>query len=300
MPGIQHEDIDHTGLTGVGDTLPQSLGTGDSPQFAAVNIGHASDTTLARASAGDLTVEGNALYRAGGTDVALADGGTGASLTDPNADRIMFWDDSAGQLTWLAPGTGLTITATTIDASGGSGDVATDAIWDAKGDLAGGTGANTAARLAVGTNGHVLTADSAETTGMKWAAAGGVTAASNYITSDVTMTNANQFYDGPSLSLAAGTYVLMGSVLIRTNSFSSWLCAKLWDGSSSILHVTDSRQEDVGGALTVPVFGYVVVGSTTTYKISVAANNTGCVLLDTAVTNGTADKASVLIALKIA
>jgi len=44
-----------------------------------IEVGHASDTTLARASAGDLTVEGNALYRAGGTDVAVADGGTGAS-----------------------------------------------------------------------------------------------------------------------------------------------------------------------------------------------------------------------------
>lgn len=55
------------------------------------------------------------------TDIALADGGTGASLTDPNADRIMFWDDSAGQVTWLTAGTGLTITDTTIDVSGASG-----------------------------------------------------------------------------------------------------------------------------------------------------------------------------------
>jgi hypothetical protein len=53
-----------------------------------------------------------------------------------------------------------------------SASVATDAIWDAKGDLAGGTGANTAARLAVGTNGFVLTADSGEATGMKWATGG--------------------------------------------------------------------------------------------------------------------------------
>lgn len=55
------------------------LGTGDSPQFTAVNIGNASDTTLARASAGNLSVEGNVIYRAGGTDVPVTDGGTGAS-----------------------------------------------------------------------------------------------------------------------------------------------------------------------------------------------------------------------------
>lgn len=90
------------------------LGTGDSPQFTAVNIGHATDTTLARSSAGNLSIEGNVIYRAGGTDVALADGGTGASLTDPNADRIMFWDDSAGAVTWLSAGTGLSISGTTL------------------------------------------------------------------------------------------------------------------------------------------------------------------------------------------
>lgn len=46
-------------------TLPnQSLGTGDSPQFAGINVGHASDTTLTRASAGVLAVEGVNLLRA--------------------------------------------------------------------------------------------------------------------------------------------------------------------------------------------------------------------------------------------
>lgn len=59
-------------------------------------------------------------YAPGGTDVALADGGTGATLADPGADRIMFWDDSAGAVDWLTAGTGLTITGTTIAASGGA------------------------------------------------------------------------------------------------------------------------------------------------------------------------------------
>lgn len=55
-------------------------------------------------------------YTPGGTDVALADGGTGASLSDPNADRILFWDDSAGAVTWLSLGSGVNITGTMIDA----------------------------------------------------------------------------------------------------------------------------------------------------------------------------------------
>lgn len=63
-------------------------------------------------------------YSPGGTDVALADGGTGASLADPNADRIMFWDDSAGAVTWLEAGTGLSISGTTITATG------TGAAWE--------------------------------------------------------------------------------------------------------------------------------------------------------------------------
>ena len=51
--------------------------------------------------------------------LALSLGGTGAALSDPNADRIGFWDDSAGIFTWLTVGSGLTITGTTITASGG-------------------------------------------------------------------------------------------------------------------------------------------------------------------------------------
>jgi len=55
----------------------------DTPQFTSIELGHASDTTIARSGSGDITIEGNAIYRAGGTDVPVSDGGTGASsLTD--------------------------------------------------------------------------------------------------------------------------------------------------------------------------------------------------------------------------
>ncbi len=48
-----------------------------------------------------------------------------------------------------------------------------NAIVDAKGDLISATAADTPARLAVGANGTVLTADSAEATGLKWATPAG-------------------------------------------------------------------------------------------------------------------------------
>lgn len=55
------------------------LGTANSPQFTGINVGNASDTTITRTAAGSIAVEGNTIYRAGGTDVPVTDGGTGAS-----------------------------------------------------------------------------------------------------------------------------------------------------------------------------------------------------------------------------
>ena len=87
------------------------------------------------------------------------DGGTfdAANLTSGAAtDGQVPTADGIGGITWEDP-------------AGGGGDVATDAIWDAKGDLAIGTGANAASRLAVGADDQVLTADAAAATGVKWA-----------------------------------------------------------------------------------------------------------------------------------
>lgn len=87
--------------------------------------------------------------------------------------------DSITDTLTLAAGSNVTITTNastdtiTIAASGGGGSVATDTIWDAKGDLAVGTGADTAAKLTVGTDGQILAANSATSTGLNWITASG-------------------------------------------------------------------------------------------------------------------------------
>lgn len=45
------------------------------------------------------------------------------TLSDPGADRIAFWDDSAGAIAWLTVGSGLTISTTTISANAGYTDL---------------------------------------------------------------------------------------------------------------------------------------------------------------------------------
>lgn len=91
----------------------------------------------------------------------------GAANTGTFADGAFGWvvrdesGDVAFAFIWGRP---------MLSGGGGGGSVATDAIWDAKGDLAAGTGANTAAKLTVGADDTILMADSGETTGLKWVA----------------------------------------------------------------------------------------------------------------------------------
>jgi hypothetical protein len=74
-------------------------------------------------SAGELSATSTGGVTAVGASTAdvLSVSGSDLVADDPNADRIVFWDDSEGKLRYLEAGSGLTISGTTMTASGGIG-----------------------------------------------------------------------------------------------------------------------------------------------------------------------------------
>lgn len=96
--------------------------------------------------------------------------------------------DASGVIEWKTE----TTQTATVDlimyaVEGGTG-VGGDTLWDAKGDLAVGTGADAASRLAVGTDGDRLTADSSQATGLAWQ---GPIGARVYNSGDITIGNSS-------------------------------------------------------------------------------------------------------------
>lgn len=98
------------------------------------------------------------LVKDGAAAIRTALGGVDTSFVDLKGG-------TTGQVLSKASGTDLDFTWVAQDDS----NAIQNAIVDAKGDLIAATGADTPARLAVGTNGQVLTADSTASTGLAWA-----------------------------------------------------------------------------------------------------------------------------------
>ena len=128
------------------------------------------DTDLVKDGALAIRTLGN------GIDTSFLDlkgGTTGQILSKAsNTDLDYTWiNNDQGDITEVQAGTGISVASGTGPIPVVTNTVAT--AFDAKGDLIAGTGADTFSRLAVGTNGQVLTADSTTATGLKWATAAG-------------------------------------------------------------------------------------------------------------------------------
>jgi len=194
----------------------------------AAGLGFKTFTTGEVLTAGD--VNG---YLMQGINVFATTAARDAAITAPAEGQFAFTKDTNGLwyydgAAWVASGATGDIEGVTagvgISGGGTSGTVTVTnsmaTAIDAKGDLVPGTGADTFARLAVGANGTVLTADSAEATGLKWAtpASSGSTLlayatnsyGSNYSTTSTSFVDVNA-----SLFVLTFTTPASGAVVLR-------------------------------------------------------------------------------------
>ena len=116
-----------------------------------------------------------------------------------------------------------------------------NAIVDAKGDLIAATAADTPARLAVGTNGDVLTADSTQATGLKWAApsAGSLTLITTLSPSAVTEVTADNIF--------TSTYDNYLIQIVLDQDTNSVLFGQLRSGGSNLTTTTYTWDTVTGG-----------------------------------------------------
>jgi len=200
-------------------------------------------------------------------DTDLVKDGAAAMRTLGNSIDTSFVDlkgGTTGQVLSKASNTDLDYTWIAVDPL---------TILDAKGDLITATAADTPARLAVGTNGQVLTADSTASTGLKWATAGAAfVGCSLYRTADLTVANStntvipytgeiydtNTFHDNSTNnsrmtipSGQAGKYLITANTVFENNgtgsrqqmvykngASQSWICieVKADAGSYTVLN----------------------------------------------------------------
>ena len=109
-PPLAH--IDHGSLAGLGDD--------DHPQYRKVadTIDHGALTGLSDDDHPQYLLRTDKAAdsdKLDGVDITAFKGLN--SLADPDADRVLFWDDSAGALKWLTVGNGLLLSGTTLTAN---------------------------------------------------------------------------------------------------------------------------------------------------------------------------------------
>jgi hypothetical protein len=152
----------------------------------------------------------------------------------------------------------------------GSTNVIAPTIVDAKGDLIVGSAADTVARLAVGgTNGHVLTVDSAETLGLKWAAAaGGITAVGSTVADILSVSGSDLVADdlgadklygwaesaGKAIGYTIGSGLETDTTTLKTKITSDPTGITGADAITNIMSLTQAEYDAIGSPNAATLF----------------------------------------------
>jgi trimeric autotransporter adhesin len=129
--------------------------------------------------------------------------------------------------------------------------------------------------------------------------------ASNSLTTDVSMSSGSTFYDGGTVSLAAGTWLITATATIESSNNSAMkITGKIWDGTT-VYSASEGSVGSLGGGakgyVNISMNSLVTVSSTTTIKGSYASTIASCSLKAATADNntGTAGKTTSITAVRI-
>jgi len=213
----------------------------------------------------------------------VKDGATAIAALGQDIDTafIDLKGGTTGQVLAKASGTDLDFTWSNVDPL---------TILDAKGDLISATAADTPARLAVGTNGQILTADSTASTGLKWAAAPAgkilqvVQATYATETSSTSLSYADTGLTATITPTSATSQVLV--MLVQqgcqkdSGDAANGLFLKVLRGATTLhtyanLFLYNASTTQTSGIWAYNYLDSPATTSATTYKTQLAARNTG-------------------------
>lgn len=218
----------------------------------------------------------------------VKDGATAIAALGQDIDTALvdLKGGTTGQVLAKASGTDLDFSWVAQDDS----NAIQNAIVDAKGDLITATAADTPARLAVGTNGHVLTADSTAATGIKWAApAGGgkvlqvVSATTSTTTSSTSTTFANTNLTAsitPSASTSKILIMMTVPEVYKSGVVASAIGMRIARGATGVYQFatttnSTSTTSDLFMTIAASYLDSPATTSSTTYTLQIKANVSG-------------------------
>lgn len=213
-----------------------------------------------------------------GTTIATANGGTGGT-TSPVAGGVIY---------------GASTSAYGTTAAGSSGQILRSAGAGTP------TWSTATYPAAAGNAGGILISDGTNFTSTA------MTSATNKLAADVQMSaTTTTFSDGPSVSLAAGTWFITGTITCATSTINTMMqvTAKLWDGTTVYTSSEYSGAKGGGSLITdcsITLSAVVTLASTTTIKISAAdASGLRAIIKSSTVDNSQGANASFINAIRI-
>jgi hypothetical protein len=164
-------------------------------------------------------------------------------------------------------------------------------------DLIKGGASGAQARLAVGSNDFILSVI-AGVVGWRYPVLASASAA---LGSDLTTFTNGTWQDGPSISCAAGTWILIGHAQLHVGG-QNFMCARMGDGTTHVASGQYGGQTSTStGESNVAFVAIVTPGSTTTYKLQFTGSTGGGGVVRAAIVdNGSGNNATRIAGLRIA